>query len=115
MNHFGLGTSLLFARRYGEAIRALTDAEALIPEDVAVNMWLGIAYYLNGDFQSAGTACERAGEVNGPWCLAMIYDKLGRHTEAETMLAKVGRYCPRARLARDGDAEPGPVSRVHES
>jgi TolB-like protein/Flp pilus assembly protein TadD len=88
-NHFGLGVSLMFARRYGEAIRALTDAQALMPEDVAVNMWLGIAYYLSGDFQNARVTCERAGEVNGPWCLAMIYDKLGRHTEAETMLAKV--------------------------
>jgi TolB-like protein len=89
LNHFGLGTSLTFARRYGEAIRALNDAQALTPEDVSVNMWLGMTYYLSGDFQNARTACERAGEVNGPWCLAMIYDKLGRHTEAETMLAKV--------------------------
>jgi TolB-like protein len=89
MNHFGLGVSLAFARRYGEAIRAFTDAKALTPEDVSVNMWLGVTYYLSGDFQSARTACERAGEINGPWCLAMIYDKLGRHTEAETMLAKV--------------------------
>jgi adenylate cyclase len=89
MNHFGLGVSLAFARRYGEAITAFTDAKALTPEDVSVNMWLGITYYLSGDFQSARTACERAGEINGPWCLAMIYDKLGRHTEAETMLAKI--------------------------
>ncbi len=88
MNHFGLGTTLIFARRYGEAIIALTDAKAPTPEDVSVNMWLGIAYYLSGDFQSARAACEKAGEVNGPWCLAMIYDKLGRHAEAETMLAK---------------------------
>ena len=88
-NHFGLGASLTFARRYGEAVRAFTDAKALTPEDVSVNMWLGIAYYLSGDFQSARVACERAGDVNGPWCLAMIYDKLGRHTEAEAMLAKV--------------------------
>jgi TolB-like protein len=88
-NHFGLGVSLTFARRYGDAIRAFRDAKALGQDDVSVNMWLGIAYYLSGDFQSARAACERAGEVNGPWCLAMIYDKLGRHTEAETMLAKV--------------------------
>jgi TolB-like protein/Tfp pilus assembly protein PilF len=88
-NHFGLGISLAFARRYGEAIRAFTDAKALTPEDVSVNMWLGITYYLNGDFQSARIACEKAGEVNGPWCLAMIYDKLGRRTEAESMLAKL--------------------------
>jgi TolB-like protein len=89
MNHFGLGVSLTFARRYGEAIQAFRDAKALGQDDVSVNMWLGIAYYFSGDFQSARATCVRAGEVNGPWCLAMIYDKLGRHTEAETMLAKV--------------------------
>jgi TolB-like protein len=88
-NHFGLGVSLTFARRYGEAIQAFKDAKALGQDDVSVNMWLGITYYFSGDFQSARAACERAGEVNGPWCLAMIYDKLGRHAEAETMLAKV--------------------------
>jgi TolB-like protein/cytochrome c-type biogenesis protein CcmH/NrfG len=89
MNHFGLGVSLLFARRYGEAIRAFADAKALTPEDVSVNMWLGISYYLSGDFVRARAACEGAGDVNGPWCLAMVYDKLGQHTEAEAMLAKV--------------------------
>jgi TolB-like protein/Flp pilus assembly protein TadD len=89
MNHFGLGVSLAFARRYGDAIRAFRDAKALGQDDVSVNMWLGIAYYLSGDFQSARATCVRAGEVNGPWCLAMIYDKVGRHAEAETMLAKV--------------------------
>jgi tetratricopeptide (TPR) repeat protein len=88
-NHFGLGVSLAFARRYGDAIRAFREAKALGQDDVSVNMWLGITYYLSGDLQSARTTCVRAGEVNGPWCLAMIYDKLGRHTEAETMLAKV--------------------------
>jgi TolB-like protein/Tfp pilus assembly protein PilF len=89
INHFGLGVSLAFARRYGDAIRAFRDAKALGQDDVSVNMWLGITYYLGGDFEHARSTCERAGEVNGPWCLAMIYDKLGRHTEAETMLAKV--------------------------
>ncbi|GAC1504867.1 MAG: hypothetical protein NVS1B6_12840 [Steroidobacteraceae bacterium] len=89
MNHFGLGVSLMFGRRYGEAIRAFTDAKALTPEYLPVNMWLGIAYYLSGDLQRARTSCEKAGEVNGPWCLAMIYHKLGRHNEAEAMLAKV--------------------------
>ena len=89
MNHFGLGVSLLFARRYGEAIRAFTDARAQTPDDVSVNMWLGMAYYFSGEFQSARAACEGAGEINGPWCLAMVYNKLGQHTEAEAMLAKV--------------------------
>jgi adenylate cyclase len=89
MNHFGLGVSLAFARRYREAIAAFTDAKALAPEDLTVNMWLGIAYYLNGDLQSAIAPCQKAGELNGPWCLAMTYEKLGRRAEAEMMLARV--------------------------
>lgn len=88
-NHFGLGVSLTFGRRYGDAIRAFMDAKALGQDDVAVNMWLGIAYYLSGYFESARATCLRAGEVNGPWCLAMVYEKLGQHAEAEAMLAKV--------------------------
>ncbi len=89
MNYFGLGVSLTFARRYDDAIRAFSDAKALGQDDVSVNMWHGLAYYFSGDFESAITPCERAGEVNGPWCLAMVYEKLGRHAEAEDMLAKV--------------------------
>ena len=89
MNHFGLGVSLAFARRYDDAIRAFRDARALGQDDVSVNMWLGISYYLSGDLKSAIAECEQAGEVNGPWCLAMVYHKLGRHSEAEAMLAKV--------------------------
>ncbi|MGA2399725.1 MAG: TIR domain-containing protein [Steroidobacteraceae bacterium] len=88
-NHFGLGVSLAFARRYGDAIRALTEAKALGQDDMSVNMWLGITYYMSGDFERASATCAKAGEVNGPWCLAMIYDKLGRHTEAEAMLSRV--------------------------
>ena len=89
MHHFGLGTSLTFARRYGEAIRAFLDAKALGQDDVSVDMWLGIAYYFSGDFEKAQAACAKAGPVNGPWCLSMVYFKLGRHAEAEAMLAKV--------------------------
>jgi len=89
INHFGLGTSLTFARRYGDAIRAFRDAKALGRDDVSVNMWLGIAYYFSGDYESARATCATAGEVNGPWCLAMVYEKLGRHAEAEAMLAKL--------------------------
>ncbi len=89
VNHFGLGVSLTFARRYDEAVRAFKDAKALGQDDDSVNMWLGAAYYMSGDLQSARAACERAGKINGPWCLAMIYDKLGRRSEAEAMLSKV--------------------------
>jgi TolB-like protein/Flp pilus assembly protein TadD len=88
-NHFGLGVSLVFAKRYGDAVRALSDAKALGQDDVSVNMWLGITYYQSGDFENARSTCALAGEVNGPWCLAMVYDKMGRRAEAEAMLAKL--------------------------
>ena len=91
-NHFGLGTSLMFARRYDEAIRAFSDAKALGQDDVSLNMWLGMTYYFSGDFENARATCARAGEVNGPWCLAMVFDKLGRHDEAEAMLAKLKAF-----------------------
>jgi TolB-like protein len=88
-NHFGLGVSLMFAKRYSEAAQAFTDAKALGQDDVSVNMWLGITYYQSGDFENARATCALAGEVNGPWCLAMVYDRLGRHDEAQAMLAKL--------------------------
>jgi len=88
-NHFGLGVSLMFAKRYSEAAQAFTDAKALGQDDVSANMWLGITYYQSGDFERARATCALAGEVNGPWCLAMVYDKLGRRADAEAMLAKL--------------------------
>ena len=43
-----------------------------------------------GDFESARSACEQdADENEGEFCLAITYDKLGRHADAEAMLAKV--------------------------
>jgi len=88
-NHFGLGVSLVFAKRYGDAARALSEAKALGQDDVSVNMWLGISYYQSGDLERARSTCALAGEVNGPWCLAMVYDKMGRRADAEAMLAKL--------------------------
>ena len=88
-NHFGLGVAFAFARRWADAIRAFGDARTLGQDEVSANMWLGIAYYFSGDFERASESCAKAGEVNGPWCLAMVYDRLGRRAEAEAMLAKL--------------------------
>jgi TolB-like protein/Tfp pilus assembly protein PilF len=87
-NHLALGTSELFARRNAEAILALRHAEALAPNHAGVKAWLGYAYYRSGDFQSARATCESADELNKPICLATVYDKLGHHSEAKTILAK---------------------------
>jgi TolB-like protein/tetratricopeptide (TPR) repeat protein len=90
--HGTLGWALVAARRYGEAIVALKDARALAQNDSWINSWLGYAYYRIGDLQSARVVCE-AGTVefiNG-FCLALVYDKLGRHADAESMLGNMRR------------------------
>ncbi len=85
-NHFELGASLIQARRFAEAIGAFKNVIALYPDDPNVNEWLGMAYYESGDFQSARARCEKSYDVNRPFCLALVYGKLGRRTDAETML-----------------------------
>ena len=88
-SHRHLGVSLFFARQNKEAVAAFMDALALDPEDPQSNAQLGLAYYGLGDFEGARTSCERMPEdPSNQQCLAVTYDKLERHTDAEAMLAK---------------------------
>jgi len=95
-SHSNLGDALLVLRRYDEAIAAYTSARALDPE---FRGFIGIAHYLLGDFKGALSYCEasRETDVYAQACLAATYDKLGRHSEAEAMLAKM-----RARVGDSG-------------
>ena len=90
LTHDSLGTALRFARRYSEAVAAYKDGLALSPENAETAVFLGLDYYLLGDFESARAACEPHPEY---WasglCLAMTCEKLGRHTQAEAELGKV--------------------------
>ena len=90
LTHFSLGRALHYARRYSEAVAAYKDGLALSPEDAQIGVFLGLEYYLLGDFESARAACEPHPEY---WasglCLAMTYEKLGRHTQAEAELRKL--------------------------
>ena len=91
-NHVALGEALVNAHRYRDAVAALTDALTLTPHDAYANSWLGYAYYQAGDFQNARAAFEsvQAADAGGNRLhgLAMAYDKLGRHADAETMLTQ---------------------------
>jgi TolB-like protein/Flp pilus assembly protein TadD len=88
--HDWLGQGLLAARRYDDAIAAFASGKAVDPGNMYSSQWLGLAYYAIGDFQSARTACEsRGNEFLRPYCLALVYDKLGRHADAEAMLTKL--------------------------
>jgi hypothetical protein len=49
----------------------------------------GLGYYNLNNFESARSECEtKPDEVVSQWCLAVAYDKLGRHADAEAQLAK---------------------------
>ncbi len=95
--HRWLSFALRMARRYDEAIEAARGALALDAENPAALTTSGLAYYVRGDYQSARASCEGtrpradpAGSYNGiQVCLAITYEKLERHGDAETMLTTV--------------------------
>jgi len=93
--HDALGVALLRARHYHEAIAASAEAISLeLPEDYTPR---ANAYYMLGDFESAKSSCEKKPDDPGNLvCLAMVYDKLGRHVEAQKILANL--------KAKEGDA-----------
>jgi TolB-like protein/tetratricopeptide (TPR) repeat protein len=89
-SHMAVGGELLYARRFQEAIPHYDDSITLTPDDPTAYGFRGLTYYLLGDLQNARTSCEMKSDF---WvsqvCLAVVYHKLGRQTDAETMLAKL--------------------------
>jgi TolB-like protein/DNA-binding winged helix-turn-helix (wHTH) protein len=84
-----LGWGFLTLRRYAEAIAAYKHAEAL-GEARNGQAGVGWSYYALGDFEGARSVFEKADEDSERWiCLAMTYDKLGRHADAEAVLTKL--------------------------
>jgi tetratricopeptide (TPR) repeat protein len=84
---------LQILRRYDESLAAYKDALALDPDWADTLVGRGFTYYLLGNFESARASCEAAAAdpAASEECLAITYDKLGRHADAEVMLAKAQR------------------------
>jgi TolB-like protein/DNA-binding winged helix-turn-helix (wHTH) protein/Tfp pilus assembly protein PilF len=89
LTHWRLGASHVFARRYDEAIASLTNAKALPQNDPTIDAWIGVSYYLTGDFASAQRGCASANSFSLLICMAITDDKLARRSDAEAMLAKL--------------------------
>jgi TolB-like protein/Flp pilus assembly protein TadD len=89
-SHAGLGRALYSARRYAEAVASLAEAISLDPDYKVPYAWRGLAYYWLGDLEHARASCETKPDY---WlsqqCLAVIYNKLGRHADAEAERAKL--------------------------
>jgi TolB-like protein/DNA-binding winged helix-turn-helix (wHTH) protein/tetratricopeptide (TPR) repeat protein len=89
-SHTRLGQALYAARRYQEAVAAFAEVISLDPDFKAAYGNRGLAYYGLGDLERARTSCETKPDFwLSQWCLAVIYDKLGRHADAQTALAKM--------------------------
>jgi TolB-like protein/lipoprotein NlpI len=87
-----LSLGLILSRRQDEALRVLGNGRAVTPDDPFILVNTGIAHYLLGNYPAARTSCEQIDQTHPPfafYCLAMTYDKLGRHADAEVMFAKL--------------------------
>jgi tetratricopeptide (TPR) repeat protein len=89
-SHSILGNALYVARRYEEAVAAFAEAISLAPENKSFYGIRGFAYYGLGDLERARASCEtKPDHLNSQQCLAVIYDKLRQHADAEAELAKM--------------------------
>jgi TolB-like protein/tetratricopeptide (TPR) repeat protein len=89
-SHGVLGRALYAARRYEEAVAAYAELISLEPGFKGTYAARGLAYYGLGDLQSARASCETKPDYwPSQQCLAVIYDKLGRHSDAAAELSKL--------------------------
>jgi len=88
--HVKLGDALMFARHYREAIAAFEGTLALDPENSLAYADRGLAYFGLGDMQNARESCEiKPAFEQSQVCLAVSYEKLGRHGDAQAVLKKL--------------------------
>jgi TolB-like protein/cytochrome c-type biogenesis protein CcmH/NrfG len=88
--HTDFGLVLYAARRYEEALTAFAAVINLDPDDERTYAERGLAYYGLGDLQSARLSCETyPGDWESQQCLAIVYEKLSRHADAEAQLSKL--------------------------
>jgi TolB-like protein/Tfp pilus assembly protein PilF len=103
-NRYGaLGAAHYFAHQYKDSMAATDEALARRDEDPGLYGNRGIAYYALRNFQTARSSCEIKPDY---WlsqvCLAITYDKVGRHADAEAMLAKLQASMGDARASQYG-------------
>ena len=88
--HGFLAAALYTARRYEEAVAAYAEVISVEPDFKETYGARGLAYYGLGDLQSARLSCEaQPDDWGSQLCLAVVYDKLSRHADAEAELAKM--------------------------
>jgi TolB-like protein/Tfp pilus assembly protein PilF len=90
VSHLMLGRALYAARRYEEAVAVFAETISIDPDSKPTYAQRGLAYYGLGDLESARASCEtKPDEWQSQQCLAVTFDKLGRHADAEAELSKL--------------------------
>jgi TolB-like protein/DNA-binding winged helix-turn-helix (wHTH) protein/Flp pilus assembly protein TadD len=88
--HHRLGDTFYNGRHTADALGAYRDSIALQPDAPGVSAKIGLAYYTLGNLESARSSCET---TPTHWlnqeCRAVVYDRLGRHADAEAVLAEM--------------------------
>lgn len=88
LSHADLGATYKWARRYPEAMESYGRAMELDPSLSFVAIGQGETYYELGNYAAARTACETpTPNWRNYTCLAIVYEKLGRHADAQAQLA----------------------------
>jgi tetratricopeptide (TPR) repeat protein len=106
VTNIGLGSSLLYARQYYEALEYCYKAAELAPNHAPVQNWLAFAYFLNGMYQQAIEHYQKVRELNPAEngnVLASIAAALvssGRKSEADSMMPEI------LKLAGEGKVDP---------
>jgi tetratricopeptide (TPR) repeat protein len=89
-SRYVLAQALYLAHRDKEAVAAFGEVISLEPDYKAAYGLRGLAYYGLGDLQGARSSCEtKLDNWASQWCLAVTYDKLRRHADAEAALKKL--------------------------
>jgi TolB-like protein len=89
-SHTALGRALYSARHYEEAVAASAEIISVDPDYKATYAERGLSFYGLGDLKSARASCETKPDYwHSQQCLAVIYDKLRQHADAEAELAKL--------------------------
>jgi TolB-like protein/tetratricopeptide (TPR) repeat protein len=90
LTHHLLGFGLYLAHRYEEARAANAEAISLDPDLLRAYAYSGVTDYQLGNFAGARATCETRPDYWGTqWCLALTYEKLGRHADAQAAVAKI--------------------------
>jgi TolB-like protein/Flp pilus assembly protein TadD/tRNA A-37 threonylcarbamoyl transferase component Bud32 len=102
----GLGTILVFARQYHEALNYSYRAAELAPNQAPVQSSLAFAYLLNGMYQQAIDSYQKAQELNPSdkgnvlASIATVLVSAGRKSEADSMMPEI------LKLAAQGKVDP---------